>query len=132
VAETLKLTPTESVTIRSSTPEALEVQAEYGPEGSPPPKHWHPSQDERFRVLEGALQVRVDGTERELGPGDEIEIPRTAVHQMWNPGATPARAIWQTRPGGRTEQWFRELGALQASGGSAATGCRRRSRSGCC
>lgn len=116
MTDTLKLTPTESVTIRSATPEALEVEAEYGPNGSPPPKHLHPAQDERFRVLEGALRVRVDGVERELGSGEDIEIPRGAVHQMWNPGSAPARVIWETRPAGRTEQWFRELGALQASG----------------
>ncbi|MGH2985825.1 MAG: cupin domain-containing protein [Solirubrobacterales bacterium] len=66
--------------------------------------------------LEGALRVRVDGIERELGAGDDIEIPREAIHQMWNPGSTPTRAIWRTSPPGRTEQWFRELGALQASG----------------
>ena len=126
MTDTLKLTPTESVTIRSATPEALEVEAEYGPNGSPPPKHLHPAQDERFRVLEGALRVRVDGVERELGSGEEIEIPRGAVHQMWNPGSAPARVILETRPAGRTEQWFQELGGLQASGRSAATGCRRR------
>ena len=116
MSEKLNLTPTESVTIRSSTPELLEVEVEYGPDGSPPPKHWHPAQGEHFRVTDGALRVRVDGVERELAAGDEIEIPRGAIHQMWNPGATPARAIWETRPGGRTERWFRELGGLQASG----------------
>ena len=89
--------------------ETLAVEAEYGPDGSPPPKHWHPAQDERFRVLEGALRVRVDGIERELRSGEEIEIPRGAVHQMWNPGSAPARASWETRPAGRTEQWFRDV-----------------------
>ena len=116
MTDTLKLTPTESVTIRSATPEALEVEAEYGPNGRPPPKHLHPAQDERFRVLEGALRVRVDGVERELGSGEEIEIPRGAGHQMWTPGAAPAGVMWEPRPAGRTEQWFRELGELQASG----------------
>jgi hypothetical protein len=68
VTDTLKLTPTESVTIRSATPEALEVEAEYGPNGSPPPKHLHPAQDERFRVLEGALRLRVDGSSASSAP----------------------------------------------------------------
>ena len=31
-------------------------------------------------------------------------------------GVGPGRVIWETRPAGRTEQWFRELGGLQASG----------------
>src|SRR5919106_4504414 len=98
MSERLNLTPTEAVTIRSSTPEALEVEAEYAPNGDPPPRHWHPAQDEHFRVLEGTLRARVDGIERELGAGDEIEIPREAIHQMWNPGSTPTRAIWRTSP----------------------------------
>ena len=87
-------------------PEALEVEGTWGPNGSPPPKHFHPSQDERFEVLEGMLTARVDGEERELGPGDVLEIPRGAVHQMWNAAGVPAKATWRTSPAGRTRQWF--------------------------
>lgn len=64
----LTLTPHESVTIRESTPELLEVEVTYRPGGKRPPAH------------------------------------------------EPARAIWRTRPAGRTEQWFRALDALQRSG----------------
>jgi mannose-6-phosphate isomerase-like protein (cupin superfamily) len=116
MSRTLKLTPTESVTIRGSTPDLLEVEASYGPSGSPPPKHFHPSQDEHFEVLEGSVGVRVDGRERTLATGDEIDIPRGHVHQMWNPGAVPARVLWQTRPAGRTEQWFSAIDALHREG----------------
>ena len=45
---TLKIGPTESVTVRESTPELLELEATWGPGGSPPPKHFHPAQDEHF------------------------------------------------------------------------------------
>jgi quercetin dioxygenase-like cupin family protein len=107
--ETLNLTPSETVTLRSHAPEALIVEATYAPGGKPPPKHYHPSQDEHFRVLEGALRVRGDDDERELATGEQIEIPRNTVHQMWNPGEVPARVSWETRPAGRTEQWFRAL-----------------------
>ncbi len=116
MSETFDLTPTESVTIVRSAPEALEVEARYGPGGSAPPKHFHPDQDESFRVLAGALTVRVDGVERRLETGDEVEIKRGAVHQMWNPGEAEARVSWVTSPAGRTEQWFRELGSLRAAG----------------
>ena len=114
--KTLKLTPTESVTVTQSTPDLLEVQVVYGPMGSPPPKHFHPAQDERFRVESGALRVRIDGEERELQAGDEVEIPRGAVHQLWNPGADPVRATWQTMPRLRTEQWFEAIDALHREG----------------
>ena len=113
---TLKLTPTESVTVRSATPQALEVEALYGPGGDPPPRHLHPSQAEHFEVLEGSLTTRVDGTERVLGAGDTLDIPARAVHQMWNAGSVPARVLWRTSPGGRTLEWFGQLDALQREG----------------
>lgn len=116
VARTLKLTPTESVTIRESDPELLEVEATYAPASRPPPKHWHPDQDEHFEVVSGRLRVRAGGEDRVLGPGDAFDIPRKTVHQMWNPGDEPARVLWRTRPAGRTEQWFAALDALHREG----------------
>ena len=114
--ETLKLTPTESVIVRRAEPDLLEVEGIWGPGGSPPPKHFHPDQDERFEVIVGSLRARVDGDERDLTQGDALEIPRGAVHQMWNPGEVETRASWQTRPAGRTEQWFRAIDALHREG----------------
>jgi mannose-6-phosphate isomerase-like protein (cupin superfamily) len=114
--DTLKLTPDETIRIRSESPEALEVEGTWGPGGSPPPKHFHPEQDERFEALEGTLTARVDGEQRELGAGDVLEIPRGSVHQMWNAGAVPARALWVTSPAGRTADWFADLDGLLRSG----------------
>lgn len=119
---TLKITPTESVTVTESTPEVLEVDAEYAPGTDEPPKHFHPAQDERFEVLAGTLRVRVDGEERSLEPGQTIEIRRGAVHQMWNPGSEPARVVWETRPRGRTEQWFEAIDALHREGRVGSNG----------
>lgn len=116
MAETLKLTPTESVEIRASTEQALEVEATYGTGAKPPPKHFHPSQDEHFEVLSGSIQVRVDGEERPLAAGEAIDIPRGAVHQIWNASSEPARVLWRTAPGGRTERWFRAIDRLHREG----------------
>jgi quercetin dioxygenase-like cupin family protein len=116
MTEKLQITASESVAIRESSEGMLEVEGEWGPHGSSPPKHFHPVQDERFEVLEGRLQVRVDGERRVLGPGDSLQIPSGAVHQMWNADANPARAIWQTVPRGRTEEWFRAIDALHREG----------------
>ena len=119
---TLKLTPTESVTVRGHSPEALDVEAEYGPHGSAPPKHMHPQQAEHFEVVSGELTTRVDGHERVLHAGDTLDIPARAVHQMWNAGAAPARVLWRTSPAGRTLEWFEELDALQREGRVAKNG----------
>ena len=116
--ETLKLTPHESVTIVRSEPDVLEVEAVYGPSGKPPPPHLHPEQDEHFEVLEGELTARVDGEERTVSAGETLDIPRLRKHQMWNAGDREARVRWQTRPAGRTEQWFRSIDRLvRESGG---------------
>jgi hypothetical protein len=64
----------------------------------------------------------VDGEERELEAGAEIEIGRGQVHQMWNPGSEPARVRWVTTPAGRTEEWFRVLDGLFREGGDIAAG----------
>ena len=116
MGDTLKITPGESVTVHSSTPEALEVEGQWAPNGSPPPKHFHPAQDERFEVVEGRLEMNIDGEARTLAAGEAVEIPRGTVHQMWNAQDVPARAMWRTSPGGRTEQWFRAIDGLIASG----------------
>src|SRR5215210_9127936 len=109
MTDTLRLTASETVTIRESSPELLEVEGRWGAGGKPPPAHYHPSQDEHFELLEGTLTVKVGGEERELGPGKTLDIPRGTPHQIWNQGEAPARAVWQTKPAGRTEAWFRAI-----------------------
>jgi mannose-6-phosphate isomerase-like protein (cupin superfamily) len=116
MAEALKLTPNESVTIRQSSPEVLEVEGSYGPGGKAPPAHYHPAQDEHFEILDGTLRAKLSGEQRDLGAGEELEIPRGIPHQMWNPGDQPARVLWQTRPALRTEGWFRSIDALHREG----------------
>ena len=115
MSELLKITPTESLEVRSSTADALEVEATYRT-GEPPPKHFHPAQDEHFEVLAGSIRVKVDGHERTLSEGEQIDIPRGAVHQIWNPGSAAARVLWRTSPGGRTEQWFRAIDRFHREG----------------
>ncbi len=121
MTETLNLTESESVTIIESTPEALVVEARYGPGGKPPPKHLHPNQDELFRMLEGTLRFRLAGVDRDLEAGEELDVPKGVAHQVWNPHDEPARVTWTTAPGLRTEQWFRAIDALNAAAGEGKT-----------
>ena len=118
----LKITPTESLEVQHSDADRLTVQVTYAPGGGPPPAHLHPGQDERFEVLAGELHVRLDGEKRVLRPGDTVDIPRGVVHQMWNPGEEPVRAVWETTPGGRTLDWFRTIDALHREGRVAKNG----------
>ena len=128
MTDSFNLTPGESVRVLRDEP-GHRGRGHLGPGGSPPPKHFHPAQDERFEVLEGALTARVDGEERELESGDVLEIPRGAVHQMWNAGERrPARPGGRHRPGA-PGSGSRRSTRCAAPAESAATACRARSPS---
>jgi quercetin dioxygenase-like cupin family protein len=87
--------------------EVLEMEATYGRTGQLPPQHFHPSQVERFEVLEGTIRAIVDGTERRYGPGESFEVPAGTPHQMTADG--PARTRWEVRPALRTAEFFARL-----------------------
>jgi mannose-6-phosphate isomerase-like protein (cupin superfamily) len=110
----------ERVTVRTtaadSNGELLEVEAEWAPMELEPPAHLHPEQDERFQVEAGELTVEIDGTAHFAGPGEAIEVPRGAVHKMWNSAEVTTRATWQVRPALRTEDFFEAVHTVRASG----------------
>jgi hypothetical protein len=88
-------------------PDELELDASY-PGGAPlPPAHLHPSQDERFEVLEGAVRAIVDGAERRYAAGEAFDVPAGTPHQMAGDG--PARVRWLVRPALRTAEFFEGL-----------------------
>jgi Cupin domain len=118
----LQLSPGERLDVIERASAMLVVEAAYAPGGSAPPAHYHPTQDEHFDVVEGVLRVEVAGVQRDLRAGDTLDIPRGTSHRMWNPFARPARARWETRPAGRTEDWFTALAALQGTDHVDATG----------
>ena len=86
--------------------ELLEMEASYGGEGMAP-EHLHPSQDEHFEVLEGAVLTVVDGEERRYETGESFDVPANTPHQMTGDG--PAKVRWQVRPALRTAEFFERL-----------------------
>lgn len=46
----------------------------------PPPVHYHPNTEERFKVKEGLLVVEIDGDPHRIGTGEEIVIPTATPH----------------------------------------------------
>jgi quercetin dioxygenase-like cupin family protein len=87
--------------------ELLEMEATYGGTGGMPPEHLHPSQVERFEVLEGTVRAIVEGVECVYVAGESFEVPAGARHQMAAEG--PTRTRWQVRPAMRTAAFFEGL-----------------------
>ena len=95
MAETLRLTPHETVTIRESSPELLEVEGSWGPGGRAPPVHYHPAQDEHFEVLDGlkAGDTVVAGpyqAVRDLKDSTRVRQVKDMKDAKGAPGAKPA------------------------------------------
>jgi mannose-6-phosphate isomerase-like protein (cupin superfamily) len=122
VPDRLQITPGERLDVLERTPAALVLEAAYAPGGTAPPTHYHPAQDEHFEILQGRLRVEVAGVRRDLQAGETLDVPRGTPHRMWNPHPQPARARWETRPAGRTEQWFIALADLQGTDHVDSTG----------
>ena len=62
----------------------IEFEITTTPGSMGPPKHFHPCQEESWKVLEGELSVFVDGEWRTLGEGESLSIPPNTVHTLRN------------------------------------------------
>jgi mannose-6-phosphate isomerase-like protein (cupin superfamily) len=65
---------------------------------------------EAFYVLEGTLEVEVEGTLYRLGRGDFLGMPPGVPHALRNPGPGPMRALTLVTPGGRHSRFFATVG----------------------
>jgi mannose-6-phosphate isomerase-like protein (cupin superfamily) len=65
----------------------------------PPPPHVHPTAVEEYEVLEGELEVNVDGDWRRLGVGDTASVPAGVLHTFRNRSGATVRVRNFHRPG---------------------------------
>src|SRR3954462_13134417 len=87
--------------------DALTMEARYAGNGQLPPEHLHPTQDERFEVIEGRVRVVLDGEEHRYRAGAEFNVPAGTPHQMTGDGE--ALIAWEVRPALRTAEFFERL-----------------------
>jgi hypothetical protein len=88
-------------------PEALVMEASYSGEAGMPPMHLHPSQTERFEVLEGSMKTKIGNEDGHYEVGEVFEVPAGTPHQMAAQG--PTRMRWEVRPALRTAEFFERL-----------------------
>jgi len=78
--------------------ELLAIDLELSPDGHVPGMHRHPSQEERFEVLEGRMVFRLGMRRVVAEAGDVVTVPPGAVHKFANGSDAPARARVEIRP----------------------------------
>jgi quercetin dioxygenase-like cupin family protein len=76
--------------------EMLQVEV-WATRGANVPPHVHPSQEERFEVLAGAVTFWVDGERRPATAGDTVSAPPGSVHAFENKG-DEAHLMVEVRP----------------------------------
>lgn len=77
------------------------------PPGQGVPPHIHSREDEAFHLLEGSLEIEVDGRPHALAPGASVFGPRGVPHAFRNAGTRDARFLVIATPAG-FERFFTE------------------------
>ncbi|MEL6965664.1 MAG: cupin domain-containing protein [Pseudomonadota bacterium] len=79
------------------------------PRGSMVPPHIHPTQDEFIYMLEGRLDLVLDGNERFAEPGDLIRLPRGIPHGLFSKSDRPVKCLFWVTPARRLYELFWQL-----------------------
>ena len=70
------------------------------------PVHVHPTQDEFIMVMEGTLDLKLDGEWSQAEAGDLVRMPRGVPHGYFNRSEAPVRALFWVSPAGRLPDLF--------------------------
>jgi mannose-6-phosphate isomerase-like protein (cupin superfamily) len=96
--------------------ELFEATNWLGRELAGPPVHVHPTAEESYEVIEGALDVCVDGEWRTLRAGESAAAPAGVPHTLRNASGEPVRIVNIHRPALQFESFFREMQSLIRQG----------------
>jgi mannose-6-phosphate isomerase-like protein (cupin superfamily) len=94
----------------------LEVFIRAGAPGTPEMVHY--LQDERFEILSGSLDFRIEGQERRLAAGESLLVPKGTPHNWWNASSEEAHALAEIRPALRSEELFANIYGLCSEKGA--------------
>nr|WP_258053436.1 cupin domain-containing protein [Streptomyces sp. Ru72] len=61
-------------------------------------EHLHPYSEEFLHVVQGRLEMRLDGVPVTLGPGDSLLVPIGVRHRLVNTGTVPAEVVFHLSP----------------------------------
>jgi mannose-6-phosphate isomerase-like protein (cupin superfamily) len=76
------------------------------PPGTFVPPHIHPTQDEFIYLLEGRLDLVLDGQESVATAGDLIRLPRNVPHGLFNKSEATVKCLFWVAPTGRLYDLF--------------------------
>ena len=96
--------------------EAVVVETVVQPDGAVCAAHVHPSQTERFAVVDGKLGMKVGRKKIVLERGDVAVVEPGTAHKFWNAGDDEVRFVCEVRPALKFESLLETMFALAADG----------------
>jgi quercetin dioxygenase-like cupin family protein len=96
--------------------ELVLIETAVAPDGFVAAEHVHPHQSERFEVLEGEVEFRLDGEVVVARQGDVVMVEPGAAHQFRNVGEGEARFLTEVRPALAFEAFLETMFGLAADG----------------
>ena len=94
----------------------VEMEFSLPPGASGPPLHFHPAQEEEWHVLDGTLEVHLDGAWRTLETGESARIPRGRPHTFRNHSEGVVRVRDVHVPALDFQEYMEQLSSLTESG----------------
>jgi deazaflavin-dependent oxidoreductase (nitroreductase family) len=101
--------------VKAARPELSVFEFEVGAGYEGPGTHFHKEHVDSFYVVEGELDLTLNGEIQRAGPGAFVCVEPGVVHGFTNPGPGGARFLNVHAPGG-FEEYLRELDRLAAEG----------------
>ena len=105
--------------------DVLAFDLEVAPDGHVPGAHVHPTQEERFEVVSGAMKFRKGFRTVVAGPGETVIVPPGTTHQFANAGPDQAVVRVEVRPALNMEQLYETTVALAREGRTFRSGLPR-------
>lgn len=78
------------------------------------PPHMHPKQDEYIFVLEGRIDLLLDGNKTSASSGDLVRMPRGIPHAFFNNSGAPVEALFWAAPTGKLLDLYRRIHNLSS------------------
>ncbi len=79
------------------------------PEETFVPPHTHPDQDEYIYILEGRMDLTLDGLTNSANSGDLVRLPRGIPHGFFNNSGKPVKALFWAAPAGKLVDLYRRI-----------------------
>jgi mannose-6-phosphate isomerase-like protein (cupin superfamily) len=110
----------ESITFHTTSADtngdAVVIETVVQPDGAVCATHVHPSQTERFSVIDGRLGMKVGRKKLLLERGDVAVVEAGTPHKFWNMGDEEVRFVCEVRPALQFESLLETMFALAADG----------------